>query len=397
MKALAKTILKTCCLLKELRGQSRPQPLQAFDPRAVKRILAVSCTAIGDTLFATPSVRALRHLLPHARIDFLVRDRFLPLFVTNSWTDSTLAYKGRYKGWLSLLRQIKEQGYDLCIIFHDSDPCPAQVAFLAGIPFIFRIGLRDENTSRYLSSRMPYDLEKHAIDQRLEVIRRIFKVRLDEESDLRMDLPVDLQRSESLWQDILKKMRMPCLAGKKIGFQFSASGDYKKWPEEHFITLGKRLLRHSHRPSICLIGGPRDRKVAKRIEAALTEEQGAAQRVVNLAGAIGIKDLAEMIHGLDLLITNDTGPLHVAIAIGTPTISLFVPSSYKATGPIQDLDIHKVIHKSRPCRPCFEKYCKEPHCMGLIPVEEVFEAAIESLDAKTPLKRKAPIAVEGDK
>jgi len=380
LKALTKTIFEALCLFKR-SSVNTLQPLEQFSPTEVEKILVISCTAIGDTLFATPAIRALRNILPDREIHLLVRQKFLDLFRNNPFTDRVMGYRGGYKGAFRLFCNIKSHGFQLCLIFHDSDPCPVQISFLAGIPFIFRIGQRDELARPYLSARIPYDQRKHAIDQRLEVIRQVFKVALDTEEDLRMDLPINHQLSQMLWLDLLSKAEISDENTKKIGLQFSASGKYKIWPEENFVQLATRLLETSSNNIICLIGSPKERREAQKIKKTMIQNGGEAKRILNLAGAVGLKHFGEMIHGLDLLVTNDTGPLHVAIAVGTPTVSLFVPSNHRATGPVQDLGLHKVITKPRPCRPCTEKYCSTPHCMGLISVDEVFEAVLRGLRA----------------
>ncbi len=303
----------------------------------------------------------------------------MDLFRTNPWVDSITGYSGRYRGGLGMLGQMKSQGYDLCLVFHDSDPCPVQSAFLSGIPFIFRIGQRDEKVRRWLSARIPYDREKHAIDQRLEVIRRVFGVSLKDPEDLRMDLPADPEASRRLWARILKGRGLTLEESVITGLQFAASGTYKEWPSENFALLAHHLLKASDNHIICLVGGPSDKKRAEEIRAAIRDINGSCRRVLNLAGDTELSRFAELILGMDLLVSNDTGPLHVAIAVGTPTISLFVPSNASATGPVQDLHLHRVITRPKPCRPCVEKYCKRPDCMGLITVDEVVEAATDRL------------------
>ncbi len=228
---------------------------------------------------------------------------------------------------------------------------------------------------------MPDTPGRHAIDQRLDILRYLFGASLDSEQDRRMELPYDPEVSRQIWdrlffQNGLVPDGRPV---KRIGLQFSASGLHKTWPEGHFSELGARLLASSEANVVCLVGGPADRKAARRLKEAISTKSGTEGRVLDLAGKIGLSRFPELIRGLDLLITNDTGPLHVAIAVGTPTISLFVPGEPGETGPVQDLAIHRVITREKPCSPCVDKYCKNPHCMGLIPVEEVYEEASRSL------------------
>ncbi len=381
MRIINKSFLKTLVRLKRRRDRDIPVPLERFDPSEVERILVVSSTAIGDALFAVPGIRALRELMPRARLDLLLRDKVADLFSDFPLADEIISYRGRYKNGITLLRKLKKKKYHLCIVFHDSDPCPIEAAFAAGIPFIFRIGQKDQKVRHLLSARIPYDEKKHAIDQRLEVIRRVFNVSLSGESCLRMDLPVHEKKVANFRKSLLgSSMRKgkETVNGVLVGFQFSASGKYKEWPVENFIDLGARLLDLKDSCNIVLIGGPGDAARAEKIKDDI-EKKGGKGRVFNLSGKVVLKDLPAAIKALDVLVTNDTGPLHVAIAVGTKTVSLFVPTNVEGTGPVQDLHLHKVISKPKPCNPCVEKYCKRPDCMGLIKTSEVERAVTEAL------------------
>ncbi len=357
-------------------------PLEKFEPSRVKRAIVVSSTAIGDALFAVPGIRALKRILPGVSIDFMLRDKVAGLFEDFALVDEIIPYRGRYRNGLLLVKRLKRKRYDICIVFHDSDSCPVTAASASGIPFIFRIGQKDEKTAHLLSARIPYDNGKHAIDQRLEVLRRIFNKALDSPEDLRMDLPVDHKKV----QEFRKRfMEQTCDSGMKeekrffIAFQFSASGAYKEWPEENFVRLGAGLIARRGLFNIVLVGGPSDIRKGERIKKNIEAATGRTGRVLNMAGRVSLKDLPVVMRAMDLLVTNDTGPLHVAISVGTMTVSLFVPSNLCGTGPVQDLHLHKVISKPKPCSPCVEKYCRKPYCMGLISPEEVDRAVVSAL------------------
>ncbi|NPA95445.1 MAG: glycosyltransferase family 9 protein, partial [Thermodesulfobacteria bacterium] len=271
------------------------------------------------------------------------------------------------------------KNYDMCIVFHDSDPCPVEAAYAAGVPFIFRIGQKDEKCSHLLTFRVPYDNSKHAIDQRLEVLRRIFGTRLNDEDDFRMDIPVSPELVAH-YRNLLEERAGlgPGARPRFVAFQFSASGFYKEWPQGNFVELGKALIERDPGIFVVLIGGKGDRARAREIESAIKGATG-KDRVLDLTGAIPIGELPAAMKAIDLLVTNDTGPLHVAIAVGTRTVSLFVSTNVEGTGPIQDRHLHTVMVKPKPCSPCVEKYCKDPHCMGLISPQEVYEAVVDSL------------------
>ncbi len=381
MKLLNKAAWKVFLVTRGKEKEKRI-PVNELNPDEISNVLAVSSTAIGDTLFSTPAVRAIRCILPNVSIDFMVRKKFSELFKNNPDIRAIIPYYGGYKRLLSLLNRIKSGNYDLCLVFHDSDPCPVQAAYLAGIPFIARIGLKDETVAPFLNVRVPYRDEAHAIEQKLDVLRTLFKVKLDSPWDKQMVMSVAVEEAKTFWDDLLDGMGRNYAKNKRIGFQISASRPYKAWPQGHFSKLGKRLLADSEDVNIILFGGPRDKKIGKEIAEGITTDSGQKPRIINLAGRLPLKKLPAALRGLDLFITNDTGPFHIAVALKTPTISLFVPSTVRHTGPYQDLEIHKVIRKPKPCSPCIQKYCNDPNCMSIINVEEVYQAVKISLSQR---------------
>jgi ADP-heptose:LPS heptosyltransferase len=386
MKLLNKTAWKVFLSTKGARKKGRI-PINKLDPDKIRNILAVSSTAIGDALLSTPAVRATHCILPNASIDYMVREKFIVLFENNPDIRAIVPYFGGYKRLFSLFKRIKSGNYDLCLVFHDSDPCPVQAAYIARIPFIARIGRKDKTVAPFLNVRVPYKDEAHVIEQKFDVLRTLFKVKLDSPQYKQMVLPIAVEEAETFWDDLLNGLGCNYAKNKRIGFQISASRPFKAWPQRHFSELGKRLLADSEDVNIILFGGPGDEKIGKEIAKSITTDPSQKLRIINLAGRLPLKKLPAALRGLDLFITNDTGPLHIAVALKTPTISLFVPTPVRHTGPYQDLEIHKVIRKPKPCSPCLQKYCNDPNCMSLISVEEVYQAVKTSLSQKVVLQR----------
>ncbi len=358
-------------------GTNLPYRLENFNKRTIKKILVISCTALGDTLLSTPAIHATRKLFPNAHITWLVKRPYATFFSSNPHINEIIPYPGAYKKNFKLVREFKKRNFSLCLSFHDSDPCPVQAAWLAGVPFILRSGAKDEKLAHFLSARTPYRDEVHAIEQRLDVLRMINADNIESIPDkTRMILPVNATENERFWKQLSKTYHLDLTSKLNIGFQISASRIYRMWPAENFAALAKKIIGSLPCSNIFLLGGPSDYQLGDNI----VKMAHAGHQLINLAGKIHIADLPLAIKGLDLLITNDTGPLHMAVALKTPTIGLFVPSVARHTGPYQDLDIHTVINKKRPCNPCVRKYCKDPHCMELITVEEVYNAARSYLE-----------------
>src|SRR5208283_493016 len=124
---------------------------------------------------------------------------------------------------------------------------------------------------------------------------------------------------------------------------------------------------------ILVTGSPRERNLCS----AVAHEIG--ERAFSTAGEVSLKTLRGLIERMNLLVTNDTGAMHMAIALKTKTVSLFCPTNDWGTGPVQDLHLHRIIKKGRTCNPCITKKCARPLCMDQIQVDEVFNSAKESL------------------
>ncbi|MGD0283406.1 MAG: glycosyltransferase family 9 protein, partial [Dissulfurispiraceae bacterium] len=154
-----------------------------------------------------------------------------------------------------------------------------------------------------------------------------------------------------------------------IGFQVGAASLYKMWPRHKFVELGKRLLQLNPGIRILVTGSPRERKLCSTV----SHEIGAG--AFSTAGEVSLRTLRGLIEKMRLVVTNDTGAMHMAIALRIKTLSLFCPTSPSGVGPLQGPHLHVVVHKDKPCNPCITKKCRQPFCMDLIQVDEVYEAA----------------------
>ena len=365
-KFLFKRILQTRKYLK-----NPVKELSCLEKDQIRRVLVVSSTALGDTLLSLPALKATKEIMPQARITFLVRKEIFPLVKGLPYVDDWLFYtKGHYHIW-RLLREITRHNFDLALIFHESDLIPTGLSFLAGVPFILRSGLRDQEARPYLSAVIPYREEVHQIEQRLDVLRTLLK-NPKARFSTRMELPV----KENDLKMARQKLKAWGVSLKKpfVGVQIGASRAYTVWPPNKIKAFVRLLLAYDPDIEVALLGGKQEASLGKELFKSL-----GSQRVKNLCGRITLYELPAFIKNLTLMITPDTGPMHVAFAVGTPTICLFVPSEVKHTGPYQDLHLHTVIRKERPCQPCLRKYCPDPWCMNLISPEEVLSVTLKRL------------------
>lgn len=353
----------------------RQRDLKYFNPDEVKNILVVSSTAIGDTLLSTPAIRAVRERYPHAKIIAHFNVKNMELFENNPHIDGIIPYYGGYKKFFKTILEFRKHKFDLALIFHGNEPQATPMAYLGGAKFIVKVPVPKKWEFLISNKTNGFDnpWNHHAIDVRLKAASFVGC----KENTKEMILLVD-EKERDLIRKLLEERKIK--NGKKlIGFQIGATNKFKMWPPEKFIELGKKIIKHYNDIVIIVLGSKQEKKLAKFV----TEQIG--QNAISLAGLLRLKELKALVEKLHLLITNDTGTMHMAIALKTKTVCLFCPTNAWGVGPIQDMYLHKIIQKDKPCDPCITKKCKNPFCMDLIEVDEVFQAVKESLDENSSL------------
>jgi ADP-heptose:LPS heptosyltransferase len=347
----------------------RQTDLKHLDPSRVKAILVVSSTAIGDTLLSTPAIRAVRKRYPHANIFAHFNIKNMELFENNPDINGIIPYYRGYKKFFKTVREFRRRNFDLVLIFHGNEPQATPMAYLSGARFIIKIP-RSRQYGFLLSNRSngfdnPWD--HHAIDVRFMAASFARCAADDKEMVLIPD-----KNTASFIDEYVRSIGI----GENaiiVGFQAGAATRYKMWPKENFIELGRRLLACNPALRIILTGSKHEKNLCD----AIAEEIG--EGALSASGRISLKQMSALVKKMHLLVTNDTGTMHIAIALKTKTVSLFCPTNYQGVGPIQDTHLHTIVHKDRPCNPCTTKKCATPSCMRLITVDEVFKAVQESL------------------
>ncbi|OHD01136.1 MAG: hypothetical protein A2885_05350 [Sphingopyxis sp. RIFCSPHIGHO2_01_FULL_65_24] len=380
MPSLFNTRILLPSITRAQRRSGRPRLLAELAPAGVRRILVISSTAIGDTLLSTPAIHALRKRFPEARLIGLLHRRTAGLFRHYRELDEIVLLRR------SLLRtawQLRRARPDVTVILHGNEPEASMLAWLSGARFILKHAKRHP-APQLLSHRdgdEDYDpLTEHAIVSRLRLASWLGADGSD--IHMRLELPpgTEARAAQHLRAHGVNDGDL-C-----IGLQPGAATRYKMWPHTAFMLLAHRLMHHDRKIKVLLLGSKSEWQLCETIKSGVRDHH-----LVNLAGAIDLPVLPALVQRLALLVTNDTGTMHVAIALGVPTVSLFAATEPAGTGPLQDLERHRVIKKPQTCHPCVTKRCETPFCMDQITVEEVFQAVLSSpvLDGVEPKDRAA--------
>jgi heptosyltransferase-2 len=348
-------------------------------PEKCDSILIRGVNWVGDAVMTMPAIRAVRQAYPEARISLLVRPSVSPLFEHDPNVDDIIPYGDGYRGpsgKISLVRRLKQIGFSRAFLLQNAFDA-ALISFLSGIPE--RIGYTRDGRGMLLTRGIPFDLpakEMHHIDYYLNLLR---KAGLDPVSSRPWIYLLPEERRAA--REKLLALRRPVVALNPG----AAYGSSKRWPPERFAEVAVRFIREKD-AGVIILGGPKETVIAAEIEqgiSLLLSEGGVSGRltthVLNLAGKTTLRELAAVISEADLLITNDSGPMHIGYAVRTPLVAIFGSTSPQHTGPV-GADV-AVVKKDVDCSPCLERECRrgDLRCMELISADEVFDAGLRLL------------------
>ncbi len=338
-----------------------PRPLEELDPAAVRRVLLLNATALGDWFFSIPTFRALKETYPHWQLDALANPRHRDLAAPNPHLSQVWLYPGRSWALLSLMRQLRREHYDLVVILHGNDPEATLMAQATGAPFI--IGSAKSTLAfAYSAAVPPPDFFEHAIERRLAYARLLGA----DTENRRMELT--LPASEvSRARDILAAHfgEVPDLL---VALHPTGSASYKWWPLERYAELGQYLFE-SHRAAILILSGTHDRPAAEALAARLP---GPA---LVTGGRFPLLTVAGLLSHCRLLVANDSGPLHMGLALGVPTLALLGADHPARIGPYQ-VDWGTYLYGKEGACPepdCLTRRCPDNQCLQAISTSDVIK------------------------
>lgn len=358
-------------------------------PRPVRRVLLMRLERIGDLLMVLDAVRDARVAWPDAEIDLAVGRWNEPLahLVTgvsrvDVLTAPWLARAESGDGWRAFAAKAREwraRAYDLVINF-EPDARTNLLAWLSGAPA--RVGYSTGGGGALLTDAGLYDPGVHVAENARALVARASRVTHAHEprpdpgsyAGPRLAVPAAAVRKA---RALLANAVRPVVAIHPAGGRES-----KQWHLDRFAAVG-RAIAQARGGTIVLTGGPSDRP---QVDAVLRDLQGV--HVIDTCGAGDLTTLAALLADIDLLVTGDTGPMHLAAAMATPVVALFGPSNPVRYGPIDVAA--RVVRVDLPCSPCGQvrlppQRCRGhvPDCMDGIAVDVVVAAALDVLDART--------------
>ena len=322
-------------------------------------ILVRGVNWIGDAVMTMPALRALRKAYPGATISLLVKPPVIPVFENNPDIDEIIAYDEKFNGFtgkLRLARLLRKRKFSMAILLQNAFDA-ALIAWLARIPK--RIGYNRDRRGFLLTDPVPFngeDRKVHHISYYLNLLASAGIPAGFEEPVVHLSLEERLQA-----RAVLSELSRPIL-GINPGATFGSS---KRWFPGRFAEVANWFRRDTG-GNVVIFGSQGEVALAHEIDKLIPEGK------LFLAGKTSLRQLAALISECDVMLANDSGAMHIACAVGTPTLAIFGSTDPKLTGPVGEG--HDVIKKDFSCSPCFERSCltRDMRCMYTVTAEEVF-------------------------
>lgn len=340
----------------------------------LKNILVIMMGGIGNMIFLTPALKALRKALPSSSFCFLLGPHGAEKAIEGSGLiDKEIViepdkYKG-LSGYAQLIRELKKERFTLSITSTGTNPVKSGLlCFLSGIKF--RSGENVGGKGFFYNLKIPLDKDRHEVESNIQLIqslgievkdRSLFVQRSEEDKKFARDLFVQYGLEGKL------------VTGIHPGSGIHQAG-FKRWPRERFSQLADQLSDRLE-AAVMLFGGADEVELADDIKKMMHSEP------IVTSGKTSLAQTAALVEKCRLFISNDSGLLHVAGAVNTPAIAIFGPTNPKRTGPYSDSSV--VIRKELSCSPCYQGKpvrCSHLECLNLITVAEVFEEARKILE-----------------
>ncbi|EGO62151.1 glycosyltransferase family 9 protein [Acetonema longum] len=355
-----------------------------------KNILIIRLSAIGDVLHCTPLTRALRQEYPEAKISWIVSPKSQDILQGNPFLDEIVVWdkdewkklarnslKAAYQSLRTLQRTLLAEQYDLAVDVH-SQFLPGFITWKSAP---VRVGFSNaKEMAPLFYNRMTPRIGDLPMPQQYLGVLTALGISGKNPAMIMPVAPENCQNAGRIWETYHIRPD-----DTVIVLNSSTTWQTKCWPPEHFARLGNLLRQQGAK--ILLTGAKSDIPLIDKIKDSIKGE------VISLAGETSLKDLAAVAQKCDLFVSGDTGPLHIAAAVGAPTLSLYGPTDPRIYAPAGEQ--HAAVLTPAACRLCHKRRCDDFICMARIEPETVYQEALKLLEkTKGRTKNSQPLYKE---
>ena len=339
-----------------------------FNPSSASKVMVRATNWLGDAVMSLPAMRAIRQTFPHAHIAVVARPSVADLYERETAIDRVIVYAaksfGEKRGFAAKLRG---ERFDCAILLQNAFDA-ALMAWMARIPE--RIGYRRDGRSLLLTRAIPVpepgEIPRHERFYYLELLRSTGLMKHYPETTA-----IRLEGSEAAREAGSRRLAELGVRGPVIGISPGAAyGNAKRWLPERFAETARKLSG-----CVLVFGSAKEREWCTQVASA------AGGR--NLAGETTLREFIDLTAACRLFLTNDSGAMHVASALGVPTVAVFGATDQTTTGPTGPLA--RVVRAPAKCSPCLLRECPIDHrCMTRVTVDQVAAAALELWEESAP-------------
>lgn len=319
------------------------------------RILIISNKLLGDFLFCTPAIRSLRDRYPDAKIVAVINPKNKGLIGKNDFIDDVIYMDNSTSDIFKAYSKIKKFNPEIAVIFHSRTPYDIVLAIISGCKYIVKHYFNNDIKKLFsLCDAYVLDVNKPPVINNLSLVEKLGC----EINGRKMFFPAEIKKPKK--NDLILK----------VGYQLGASKPNRHLPLKSIIELTKKLKEMFPLCEFHLFGAPAETSLGEAFLSGL--EPGIHKDVVNHIGKTTLIELANAVNNVDVLVTPDTGTLHISTALGVRTVSLFVCRRNNGCEPQQDPHLHTVIYASDFNELAFDR--TQPRPLEYISVEVLFES-----------------------
>lgn len=365
--------------------------------RTYQNILVINLMHIGDLMLVTPVLRTLRTCYPQARITMLTDKGLRELVEHNAHINECLLIEkhGKDDGiaglWRFIRREIRPRHFDLVINLHRNERASAIAAFSGaehivgyskpGFSLLFDKVMQNPSVAHHIGHG-PFHLLppfryvpgwKHQVTAHLEVLREGVGVAQIDDGGLEMWLPPEREaEAKALWEQTFQP------GDRVVAFNIGASWPTKRWLDTSFAACADHLIERGYH--VAFFGGPMDREMVDACVAQMAEKDSAQLHI--FTGKVNLAVLAGLLRRCCLMLTTDSGPMHIGVAMNVPIVTMFGASPVPGFYPYDAKDV--LIRSPEPCQPCGIHECprageEKLACMKKITVQTVMRYVDELL------------------
>lgn len=340
----------------------------------MSKVLVRATNWLGDAVMSLPAIRAIRQIFPHAQIAVVARLQVADLYARETCIDRVIPYPAQtgLRPRLEFAAGLRAEGFDGAILLQNAFDA-ALIAWLAGIPE--RIGYNRDGRGLLLTRAIrvpdPGDIPRHQRFYYLELLRRAGMIeRFPVSEEIRLDGIAGARERGAAHLAALQ------VSGPVIGISPGAAyGNAKRWLPERFAETAARF-----KAAVLVFGSPGERPLCEAVSAQLRHEGLEAR---NLAGQTTLREFIDLAAACRLFLTNDSGAMHVASALGVPTVAIFGATDDTTTGPTGLLA--RVVREHAECSPCLLRECPIDHrCMTRVTTGRVAAVALQLWEESAP-------------